>query len=59
MITNLTSTHWNHIVEALEVYIDSETARLSTFNASDLDWRKVYDLQSTLNDIVYYVIPLQ
>ena len=52
----ITDEQWLQVTDALRFYIDAESARLSTMNASDNDWQRLEDYKNTLIDIEFYVL---
>ena len=57
-ISNLTSKQWEQIVFCMDRYIQSQTKSLVDTNAGDREWQELSDIQSTLNDILLYVLPV-
>ena len=52
----ITFEQWNQVTHALRFFIDAESARLSTMNASDTDWQRLEEFKGTLIDIEFYVL---
>ena len=55
-MSTITREQWEQVTHALRFYIDAESARLSTMNASDTDWQRLEEFKGTLIDIEFYVL---
>ena len=55
--SNLTRQQWQQIVNTTTYYIRDERIRLTNNNFGDREWDALSEYESTLNDILLYVIP--
>ena len=56
-LSNLAPVQWEHIVFCMDRYIQSQTKILIDTNAGQREWQELSDIQGTLKDILYFILP--